>query len=131
MKKASQTQTTKNRMTGRSLPSGARPEAERRERVKREQGSGKVLVGRVLSMIALIFCVPAGILFVSVAIGAVGLVLGIVGYTLGARRLGSVAVVLCTAAMFLGLLVGQGAIPGSYDVMLDGVKEAIQEPFSN
>ena len=99
--------------------------------MKSEQGSGKVLVGRVLSAIALIFCVPVGILFVSVATGAVGIVLGIVGYALGARRLGSVAVVLCTAAMFLGLLVGQGAMPGSYDAMLDGVKEAIQEPFSN
>jgi hypothetical protein len=99
--------------------------------VKKEQGSGKVLVGRVLSIIALIFCVPIGILFVSVATGAVGLVLGIVGYTLGALRLGSVAIVLCTAAMLLGLLVGQGAMPGSYDARLDGVKEAIQEPFSN
>ncbi len=99
--------------------------------MKREQGSSKVLVGGVLSAIALIFCVPVGILFVSVAIGAVGIVLGIVGYTLGARRFGSVAVVLCTAAMVLGLLVGQGAMPGSYDAVLDGVKEAIQEPFSN
>jgi hypothetical protein len=42
--------------------------------------------------------------------------------------LGSLAVVLCTAAMFLGLLVGQGAIPGSYDAALDGVKEALQWP---
>ena len=99
--------------------------------MKREQGSGKILIGSVLSVIALIFCVPVGILFVSVATGAVGIVLGIVGYALGARRLGSVAVVLCTAALFLGLLVGQGALPGSYDAMLDGVKEAIQEPFSN
>jgi hypothetical protein len=99
--------------------------------VKRESGSGKVLVGRVLSAIAIIFCVPVGILFVSVATGAVGIVFGRVGYALGARGLGSVAVVLCTAALFLGLLVGQGAMPGSYDAMLDGVKEAIQEPFSN
>ena len=99
--------------------------------MKREHGSGKILIGSVLSVIALIFCVPVGILFVSVAIGAVGIVLGIVGYTLGARTLGSVAVVLCTAAVFLVLLVGQGAMPGSYDAMLNGVKEAIQEPFSN
>ena len=99
--------------------------------MKRKPGSGKVLVGRVLAAIAIIFCVPVGLLFVSVATGAVGIVLGIVGYALGARGLGSVAVVLCTAALFLGLLVGQGAMPGSYDAMLDGVKEAIQEPFSN
>ncbi len=91
-----------------------------------EAGLGRVLVGRVLSVIALLFCVPVGIVFVSIATGAVGVVLGIVGYALGARRVGSVAVVLCAVAMFLGLLVGQGAMPGSYDALLDGVKEALQ-----
>ncbi len=88
------------------------------------------MTGRILSVIAILFCVPVGIIFVSVATGAVGIVLGVVGYALGARALGFVAVVLCTAAVFLGLLAGQGAMPGSYDAALDGVKEAIQEPFS-
>ena len=67
-----------------------------------------------------------GILFVSIATGVVGIILGIVGYALGARRTGSMAVVLCTVAMFLGLLVGQGAMPGSYDALLDGVKGSLQ-----
>ena len=39
------------------------------------------------------------------------------------------AVVLCTAAMFVGLLAGQGAIPGSYDAVLDGIEETLQDPF--
>lgn len=91
---------------------------------------GKVFFGRVLCVIALVFCVPVGILFVSIATGAVGIIFGIVGYTLGARRLGGLAVGLCTAAMFLGLLAGQGAIPGSYDAALDGAKERLQRPFS-
>ncbi len=82
-------------------------------------------------MIALLFCVPVGILFVSVATGAVGNIFGVASYTLGARTLGRLAVALCTAAMFLGLLVGQGAMPGSYDAALDGVKEALQAPFSD
>lgn len=78
-------------------------------------------VGRLLSGIALIFCVPVGALFVSIATGAVGIVLGITGYVLGARRLGALAVVLCTVAMFIGLLVGQGVIPGdAYDRVVDG-----------
>jgi hypothetical protein len=93
--------------------------------------AGKRGVGRLLAAIALIVCVPVGAMFVSVATGAVGILLGIVGYTLGARTLGLVAVVLCTTAMFLGLLVGQGAVPGSYDAALDGVKEALQAPFSD
>ena len=96
-----------------------------------ESATGKAYVGLVLSAFALVFCVPVGILFVSVATGAVGIILGMVGYALGARRIGSVAVVLCAAVMFLGLLVGQGAMPGSYDAALDGVKGALQAPFSD
>lgn len=46
--------------------------------------------------------------------------LGITGYVLGARRLGALAVVLCTAAMFVGFLVGQGVVPGAYDRAVDG-----------
>jgi hypothetical protein len=84
------------------------------------------LAGRALSVMALVFCVPVGILFVSVATGAVGIVLGVVGYALGARRFGLAAVVLCAVAMLLGLLVGQGAMPGSYDAVLNGVKQALQ-----
>ena len=97
--------------------------------MEQKSATGKAYVGLVLSAFALVFCVPVGTLFVSVATGAVGIVLGVVGYSLGARRLGSVAVVLCAAAMFLGLLVGQGAMPGSYDATLDGVKEALQYPL--
>lgn len=94
-----------------------------------ERGSeaGKTLVGRAFSIIAIIFCVPVGVLFVSVAIGAVGICLGVAGYVLGARRLASVAVVLSAIAMFLGLLVGQGALPGSYDATLDGAKRMLQD----
>ncbi len=96
----------------------------------KSNGKGGILAGQALCVVALVFCAPAGILFVSVATGAVGIALGVVGYALGARRLGTLAVVLCAAAVFLGLLVGQGAMPGSYDAALDGVKEALQDPFS-
>ena len=97
--------------------------------MEQKSAAGKEYIGLVLSAFALVFCVPVGILFVSVATGAVGIILGVVGYALGARRFGSVAVVLCAAVMFLGLLVGQGAMPGSYDATLDGVKEALQYPL--
>lgn len=81
----------------------------------------KLNAGRLLSVVALVFCVPVGALFVSIAMGAVGIFLGITGYALGARRLGFLAVVLCTIAMFVGLLVGQGVIPGdAYDRAVDG-----------
>ena len=81
----------------------------------------RLSAGRLLSIIALVFCVPLGALFVSVATGAVGVCLGIAGYALGARRLGSLAVLLCTVAMFVGLLVGQGVVPGdAFDRTVDG-----------
>ncbi len=80
----------------------------------------KLGAGRLLSGLAIVFCVPLGALFVSIATGAVGVFLGITGYALGARRLGTLAVVLCTAAMFVGLLVGQGVLPGTYDRAVDG-----------
>ncbi len=81
----------------------------------------KLIAGRLLSGFALVFCVPLGALFVSVATGAVGIVLGITGHVLGARTLGPLAVVLCTVAMFVVLLVGQGVIPGdAYDRVVDG-----------
>lgn len=81
----------------------------------------KLNAGRLLSVVALVFCVPIGALFVSIAVGAVGIFLGITGYVLGARRLGPLAIVLCTAAMFVGLLVGQGVVPGdAYDRAVDG-----------
>lgn len=77
--------------------------------------------GRLLSGVAIVFCVPLGALFVSIATGAVGVFLGIIGYALGARKLGALAVVMCTAAMFVGLLVGQGVIPGdAFDRAVDG-----------
>ncbi len=96
--------------------------------MEQKSAAGKGYIGLVLSAFALVFCVPVGILFVSVATGVVGIILGVVGYVLGARRLGGLAVVLCTMAVFLGLLVGQGAMPGSYDAALNGVKDALQWP---
>ena len=99
--------------------------------MEQESATGKSYVGLSLSAFALVFCVPMGILFVSVATGAVGFIFGMVGYALGAHKIGSVTVVLCAAVMFLGLLVGQAAMPGSYDAAVDGVKEALQAPFSD
>ncbi len=89
----------------------------------------KRLVGRVLAGIGLVVCVPIGAYFVSIAVGFAGIILGIMGYALGSRRLGFATIVLCTVAMFVGLLVGQGVIVGSYDETVNGIKDALQRPF--
>ena len=72
---------------------------------KGNETAGGVFWGRAFSAVALVFCVPVGIYFVSIALEFVGIIFGIVGYTLGARRLGGLSVVLCAVAIFLGLLI--------------------------
>jgi hypothetical protein len=42
----------------------------------------------------------------------VGIILGILGYSLGARRLGTAAAVLSIVALIFGMAVGQGLVPG-------------------
>lgn len=100
-----------------------------RDKLRERPPVHKPLIGRVLAGIGLIVCVPIGVYFVSIAVGFMGIILGVVGYALGSRRLGLVTVVLCTAAMFVGLLIGQGVILGSYDEAVNGVKDALQRPF--
>jgi hypothetical protein len=102
----------------------------------REEGSSekkaevRMLAGRVLCTLGIILAV-IGAYFVSVALGAVGIFLGVVGYSLGARNLGRAVVLLGLVSIYVGLLIGQAAMPGSYDAAVDGVKEALQAPFSD
>lgn len=74
---------------------------------ERSRSVSGVFWGRVLSAIALVLCVPAGLYFVSIAMEFVGIVLGVTGYALGARRLGVLAIVLGMVAMFVSYLIGQ------------------------
>jgi hypothetical protein len=49
---------------------------------------------------------------VNLSAGAVGIALGVLGYFLGARRLGAASVVLGTAAIFFMAATSTGLIPG-------------------
>ncbi len=82
-----------------------------------ERNSMKSTLGAVLSgggiLLALVgFIIPFISSGASIALGGLGIVLGIAGYTLGARRLGPAAILLCVLAMFFGLAVSQGLVPG-------------------
>ena len=71
-------------------------------------------IGRVLAAVGLIVCIPAGLYLISVALEAAGIVLGMVGYFLGARRIGTLTVVLGVLAMIFGLLTqGYPTGPGT------------------
>lgn len=82
-----------------------------------EGDSMKTTLGAVLSgggvLLAVIgFIIPFISSGASIALGGLGIALGIAGYTLGARRLGPAAIALCVLAMFFGLAVSQGFVPG-------------------
>lgn len=87
------------------------------------RSTGKVFAGRLLCG-AGIFLALIGAFFVSVALNILGMVLGMVGPTLGARRLGPATVVLALLTLVVGLLLGQGVLPGAYDRITDGLVEA-------
>jgi hypothetical protein len=77
----------------------------------------KLLAGRISCLVGLLLGI-GGIVAAffgggaNVSLGAVGAILGVLGYFLGSRRLGTVTVLLCVAAIFFGLAASQGLIPG-------------------
>jgi hypothetical protein len=77
----------------------------------------KLLGGRICCLIGLLFG-AGGILFAllgasaNVSAGAVGLALGVLGYFLGARRLGAATVVLGIVTVFFMAAASTGLIPG-------------------
>jgi hypothetical protein len=87
-----------------------------------ERGAGRehqvmLLAGRISCVLGLLLGlggIAAALLGggASISPGAVGAALGILGYFLGSRRLGTVTVLLCVAALFFGLAASQGLIPG-------------------
>jgi hypothetical protein len=77
----------------------------------------KLLGGRISCIVGILFG-AGGILFAllgasaNVSAGAVGAALGVLGYFLGARRLGAVTIVLGVIAVFFMAAAATGLIPG-------------------
>ncbi len=78
-----------------------------------------VVPGRMLCVVGLSFAV-VGAFFVSLATDILGMILGMVGYALGSRVFGVVVIIISTITLFIGILAGQGVIPGSYDELVSG-----------
>ncbi len=83
----------------------------------RREDALKLLLGRVCCVVGLLMS-AGGIVFailgasVNLSAGAVGIALGVLGYFLGARRLGVASVVVGTAALFFMAAASTGLIPG-------------------
>ena len=82
-----------------------------------------LLPARILCAIGLGFAV-IGAFFISVGTNIVGMILGLVGYYMGARVFGVLVIVLSTVTLFIGLLIGPGAIPGTYDEAVEGLTKS-------
>ena len=81
------------------------------------KGAAKLLGGRICCIVGILFG-AGGILFAllgasaNVSSGAVGAALGVLGYFLGARRLGTATIVLGVIAIFFMAAAAAGLIPG-------------------
>jgi len=81
------------------------------------EGALKLLLGRICCVVGLLLSTGGFVVAtlgesVNVSAGAVEIVLGVLGYFLGARRLGAASVVLGTAAVFFMAAASTGLIPG-------------------
>lgn len=80
-----------------------------------------LIIGRILALIGLVVFIPASLYLISIALDSLGMILGVVAYFLGARRLGTVTIVLGLAALIFGLLTqGYPGGPGSPEIISDG-----------
>ncbi len=59
-----------------------------------------------------IVCAVSGGFFIDVILEFLGFLMGVIGYALGARRLGIATIVLSTALLLVFLAASQGLIPG-------------------
>ena len=86
------------------------------EGVDKGQGVAKLLGGRISCVVGILFG-AGGILFAllgasaNVSAGAVGAALGILGFFLGARRLGAATIVLGVITVFVMAAASTGLIP--------------------
>ncbi len=118
---------------GNSKQSGPGGDKQRKEAAKSFFALVVCVVGILLGLVGFItpfFTGPATTADVSMQ--AVGILLGILGYYLSARRLAIAAVGLCIVAIFFGLAASQGLIPGfsETDRDLPDEEPASQRPSS-
>jgi hypothetical protein len=116
-----------------SRQSGPGGDKQRKEAAKSFFALVVSVVGILLGLVGFVtpfFTGPATTADVSMQ--AVGILLGILGYYLSARRLAIVAVGLCIVAIFFGLAASQGLVPGfsETDRDLPDQEPASQRPSS-
>jgi hypothetical protein len=92
------------------LTEGTEGDRKREEVLKPLAGRICCLVGLLLGVGGIIFSVLSA--SVNLSAGAVGIVLGLVGYFLGVRRLGTATIAVGVNALFFMAAASTGLIPG-------------------
>ena len=91
--------------------------AEDTDQSRKREDALKLMLARICCLVGLLFG-AGGIVFailsasVNVSAGAVGIVLGLVGYFLGVRRLGALTIAVGVVALFFMAAASTGLIPG-------------------
>jgi hypothetical protein len=86
----------------------------------------RLVPGRIACVVGLSLAVT-GVFFVDMATDIMGVILGAVGYYLGARILGVAIIIISIITLSFGLVAGQGGIPGSYDEVMNGYSSPAPE----
>lgn len=109
---------------------GANRESD--ENTRRGAEAAKLLFGRLLGIAGLVL-LPVAVFFVSVALDALVVCMGAVGFYLGARTLGIVVIVLAVLAAIAGLLIGQGYIVNlqDLDAAASGLRRGLEGLMGN
>lgn len=81
------------------------------------EDQAKLLAGRISCVIGVLFAVYGVVIVLgggaaSVTSGVIGAGLGILGYFLGSRSLGTATIIFSVVVLFFGLAASQGLIPG-------------------
>jgi hypothetical protein len=97
---------------GRGDPGEEGPNEAGKRQAGRLFGGATAALGALTGVAGAVAAVFPGLLPVAVPAASAGVLMGMVGYFLGARRLGRAAAVLSAVALVLGLAASQGLVPG-------------------
>ena len=97
---------------GREDPGEEGPNEADKRQAGRLLGAAAAALGALTGAAGVVAAVFPDLLPGAVPAASAGVLMGMVGYVLGARRLGRAAAVLSAVALVLGLAASQGLVPG-------------------
>lgn len=98
---------------GRGRPRGPGSDEARARSARSFLATILCLVGVLLALVGFVVPFVAGAALVAdISLQAIGVLLGVLGYFMGAGRLALATILLCFLSIFFGLAASQGLVPG-------------------